>query len=336
MGGDTGTLNSWTLLLCVDPAAPYCGDGATGPAEECDDGNTTNTDACSNVCTIVDGCGDGNLDAGETCDDDNIASGDGCSATCQVEPNYLCSGTPSVCVPVICGDGIIAGTETCDDGNTTASDGCSAACAVEAGFYCGSAPSLCRPTPTTVSLACTDMTGATTLNATGDDVVSAAVALPFAYTLYGTAVTHFRVSSNGYLGLVTSATGTVASAFSNTTLPTTATPNGMLAPFWDDLDLTGTGTRYLVTGAGPTQKLTIEWNALTFSTVATLVFQAQLTPDGFVEYHYCSGTGDAARASGSSATIGAENLAGTVGRAFSFNVVNSVTPGTTALRWDVH
>ena len=82
--GDTGTLRTWTLGLCVDTTV-RCGNGAVDLGEECDDGNTVDTDACSNNCTIVDGCGDGNLDAGELCDDDNIVSGDGCSATCGID-----------------------------------------------------------------------------------------------------------------------------------------------------------------------------------------------------------------------------------------------------------
>ena len=86
---NTGTLNGWTFTACVNPTATYCGDGMTnGAGEECDDGNTVNTDACNNLCQIVDGCGDGNLDTGEACDDNNIVSGDGCSATCQ--PDISC------------------------------------------------------------------------------------------------------------------------------------------------------------------------------------------------------------------------------------------------------
>ncbi|MDI1451161.1 proprotein convertase P-domain-containing protein [Polyangium sp. 6x1] len=82
---NSGTLSHWTLVLCVDPAAPYCRDGMLAPGEECDDGNGLGNDACSNACIVNDGCGDGNLDAGEQCDDDNRAPGDGCSPTCQVE-----------------------------------------------------------------------------------------------------------------------------------------------------------------------------------------------------------------------------------------------------------
>ncbi|HVV86554.1 MAG TPA: DUF4215 domain-containing protein [Kofleriaceae bacterium] len=83
--GDTGTINSWTMLACTTLAIPRCGNGNIDPGEECDDGNDVDNDACTNTCQVTDGCGDGNLDPGEQCDDDNIVSGDGCSANCQVD-----------------------------------------------------------------------------------------------------------------------------------------------------------------------------------------------------------------------------------------------------------
>ncbi|HVV86166.1 MAG TPA: DUF4215 domain-containing protein [Kofleriaceae bacterium] len=91
-----GTLDAWSLILCVDPTAPFCGDGVRNGAEECDDGNGNDTDACSNRCRITDGCGDGNLDPGEACDDDNLTSGDGCSATCTVDVTCPAGQTPVV------------------------------------------------------------------------------------------------------------------------------------------------------------------------------------------------------------------------------------------------
>jgi cysteine-rich repeat protein len=42
-------------------------------------------------------CGDGVIELGEPCDDANINPNDGCSATCNVEPGFMCMGTPSVC-----------------------------------------------------------------------------------------------------------------------------------------------------------------------------------------------------------------------------------------------
>jgi cysteine-rich repeat protein len=64
------------------PPVPVCGDGQLDAGEECDDGNTDNTDSCLATCVAA-SCGDGFTQAGvEQCDDGNVVPGDGCSATC--------------------------------------------------------------------------------------------------------------------------------------------------------------------------------------------------------------------------------------------------------------
>lgn len=72
-------------------------------------------------------CGDGLVQDfnAESCDDQNGADGDGCSATCKIEAGFTCSGSPSVCVPIVCGDG------KCEAGET------SATCAQDCPATCG-------------------------------------------------------------------------------------------------------------------------------------------------------------------------------------------------------
>lgn len=71
-----------TATCEADCSVPTCGDGIHNPAagEECDDGNTDDTDGCTNSCTI---CGNGVITAPEHCDDGNTLSGDGCQADCS-------------------------------------------------------------------------------------------------------------------------------------------------------------------------------------------------------------------------------------------------------------
>ena len=107
------------------PPPPFCGDGNVDEGEQCDDGNNTNGDGCSNDCKIETPppppcCGDGHVDAGEQCDDGNTVDGDGCSSTCQIEQP-----------PQLCGNGVVDAGETCDDGNTVDGDGCSSTCQCE-------------------------------------------------------------------------------------------------------------------------------------------------------------------------------------------------------------
>ncbi|MDX9719303.1 MAG: DUF4215 domain-containing protein [Myxococcota bacterium] len=51
-------------------------------------------------------CGDGKLAGNEQCDDGNLSSGDGCSESCQLEDGYACHGTPSECGPDTDDDGL--------------------------------------------------------------------------------------------------------------------------------------------------------------------------------------------------------------------------------------
>lgn len=89
-----------------------CGDTIVQTTEECDDGNSTNTDACTNACTNP-RCGDGFVQNEEECDDGNGVNDDRCSNSCR---------------KAYCGDQIRQGGEECDDGNTDYRDSCAVAC----------------------------------------------------------------------------------------------------------------------------------------------------------------------------------------------------------------
>jgi cysteine-rich repeat protein len=100
-----------------EPSA--CGDGTQDPIEECDDGNTVPTDACTDTCRDA-VCGDGITWEGvEECDDANDIRTDDCDA----------------CKLPVCGDGIRAGDEECDDDNDVPDDGCTN-CIIDA-VLCG-------------------------------------------------------------------------------------------------------------------------------------------------------------------------------------------------------
>jgi cysteine-rich repeat protein len=97
-----------------DPAGATCGNGVVEADEQCDDGNPSDTDACTNTCSDA-SCGDGIVYEGvEQCDDGNPADGDDCT---------------NACMAAVCGDGIVhEGIEMCDDGNDDDTDGCNSQC----------------------------------------------------------------------------------------------------------------------------------------------------------------------------------------------------------------
>ena len=101
---------------CSAITVPVCGNGAIESGEQCDDGNTANTDACTTTCQNAI-CGDSIVRAGvEQCDDGNTSDTDACLS----------------CQNAACGDGQVqAGVEQCDDNNADNNDGCSSSCFFE-------------------------------------------------------------------------------------------------------------------------------------------------------------------------------------------------------------
>lgn len=128
-----------------------CGNGRLDPGEQCDDGNTIDTDACTGVCRDA-RCGDGAIQAGvEVCDGTNIGFANcgnlgyapggngfpGCASTCDafdlsrcgpaftptpVVPTMTATRTPTntptasptaTLPPSSCGNGLLQPGETC-------------------------------------------------------------------------------------------------------------------------------------------------------------------------------------------------------------------------------
>ena len=83
-GACVGEKKETTPAGTVTHQLPTCGDGNQQAPEECDDGNTINTDTCTNECKKP-RCGDKIVTPPEECDDGNNADGDGCNADCRLE-----------------------------------------------------------------------------------------------------------------------------------------------------------------------------------------------------------------------------------------------------------
>jgi cysteine-rich repeat protein len=117
--------------------------------EECDDGNTVDTDNCTNSCKLPK-CGDGILQAAtnnEQCEDTDWGAADRCPQpcaapkVCKLLPTPTCVDAPAksdatdtdgctiVCKNNVLNDGYLyQGVEECDDGNLSNNDACLVTC----------------------------------------------------------------------------------------------------------------------------------------------------------------------------------------------------------------
>ncbi len=143
---DRNDVNVNPVITLVEVCS--CGDDAVSCLEECDDGNSTAGDGCSDTCSCENTCGNGSFEPPcEQCDLGGVCMfgaeppdtpctlplGSECNAGgfCVIDDSRGCN---DVCQRTIgsCGDGVVdAGLEDCDDGNTADGDCCDSNCRFE-------------------------------------------------------------------------------------------------------------------------------------------------------------------------------------------------------------
>ena len=154
-----------------------------------------------------------------------------------------------------------------------------------------------------------------------NDGVSPAQALPFAFNYYGQNYSQLYVGANGLIGFVS----TGLSNSSNGDLPSTATPNAAIYPYWDNLNPAAGGTVWFgVNGEAPNRRAIAIWNAVPHNTtpggVTPITAQAILHEGGAIAFQYLQvEQGNATRVMGKSATIGVEDGTGTMATKYTFN-----------------
>jgi hypothetical protein len=164
-----------------------------------------------------------------------------------------------------------------------------------------------------------DASSGTQLPLTVDDGF-APVSLPFSFTFYGQTSTQAYVSTNGFVTLGSSAGSSNAQ---NPVIPGTGAPNGVIAPFWDDLNPAAGGAVYtMVTGSAPNRAFHVEWlNVPHFRNVGAATLELSLyETTNEIRFRYLdTDFGNATFNAGRSATAGVEDQTGTQGTQYSRN-----------------
>src|SRR5262249_45271778 len=139
------------------------------------------------------------------------------------------------------------------------------------------------------------------------------------FKLYGTSYSSAWVDTNGAVEFVNP--GSSATAW-GTHIPSTAAPNAVVFPFWDDFVIDSSASiRTATTGTAPNRSYIVEWrNATLWSDRSTRVTAEVIFSEttNQITFVYTNLTANS-MGQGGTAVIGLENATGTVGFEYSFH-----------------
>ncbi len=168
----------------------------------------------------------------------------------------------------------------------------------------------------------TPITG-TDAGISSDDAISAAIPIGFTFGYGDYSYSEVKISTNGWVGLGTSQTG---SNYSNNLASTAYQP--VVAPLWDDISMASGTVSYEMTGTAPNRIFTIQyadakWN---YSGPVGFNFQVQLYETGKISFIYGSSSGTP---NFPSASIGINMSPGGSGWYYSVNPTTGTASTTT-------
>ena len=140
-----------------------------------------------------------------------------------------------------------------------------------------------------------------------DDGNSGPFPIGFNFNFYGSSFSTFRLCTNGWMSFTDTST-----YYANYSLPNSSAPANLIAPFWDDLDLSNTGNVYYQNFS---DKLVVSYvNAPLYYDDSPMNFQIILKPGGTIIYQYQTLSGRV-----TSATVGIQDGTKTKGLTVAYN-----------------
>jgi hypothetical protein len=169
----------------------------------------------------------------------------------------------------------------------------------------------------------TPITGTAITDMLSDDALSAEIPLGFTFPYGDNTYTSIKVSSNGWIGIGSSQTG---SNLSNNLASTSYVP--VVAPLWDDTSMAAGTCEYLLTGTAPNRIFTVQYTNLKWNYYGDnqYNFQVRFYETGKIDIFYGPSTGTP---NSPSASIGINMLPGGSGWFYSVTPGNPATASTT-------
>ena len=135
-----------------------------------------------------------------------------------------------------------------------------------------------------------------------DEGYSGPFNLGFNFKYYGIEYSEIYINSNGFMTF----SPPTSTSYTNNIFPTGAAPNGIIAPFWDDLDgSNGNGKVYYKNDGNKFIIQFTDWKRYSSSSPGTFTFQVVINASGSFNYYYYSMTGTK-----NESVIGFENESG--------------------------
>lgn len=141
-----------------------------------------------------------------------------------------------------------------------------------------------------------------------DDGWTSAIPIGFPFKFYGNLYSNLYLSTNGFISF----NALTSSYLTNGQIPSTALPNNIIAPFWDDLDGRTQGTVHYLTDNGKFYVQFTNWQR--YNATGSLTFQVEMHQNGKIMVYYNN-----MNATLNSATVGIENPAGNDGLQVVYN-----------------
>ena len=152
-----------------------------------------------------------------------------------------------------------------------------------------------------------------------DDNFSEAIDIGFDFEFYEHTHDKLYISTNGFISF-----GSGSESFSNRSIPEDTPPNNIIAPFWDDLDISDGHVFFKSRNIGGVRSFVVEWEkVLVYGSFDFLSFEIVLHENGDILFQYQDLQGPL-----DESTIGIEDSDGVDGLMFLYNS-SGLSEGTT-------